>query len=269
MATRILVVDDEPGVVQSVRSYLDAAHFEVSAAYDGKEALAQFDAVAPDLIILDWMLPEMDGLTVAQHIRRHSKVPIIMLTARVDEDDRIAGLETGADDYVIKPFSARELEARVRAVLRRSTGAASSVLEVGPIHLDHEQRRVQVSGTPIDLTAMEFDLLAFLMAQPDACSRGWNYSKLFAATPTEGLSARSIRTLSDCARRLSQTQMKLHSSSPCSAWATSWPRRADHDSTSSQTVVWRETDHRLRFDHRPDNTCRVLLHQLVRGSSLL
>lgn len=166
MATRILVVDDEPGVVQSVRSYLEAAHFEVSAAYDGKEALAQFDAVAPDLIILDWMLPEMDGLTVAQHIRRHSKVPIIMLTARVDEDDRIAGLETGADDYVIKPFSARELEARVRAVLRRSTGAASSVLEVGPIHLDHEQRRVQVSGTPIDLTAMEFDLLAFLMAQP-------------------------------------------------------------------------------------------------------
>lgn len=166
MTTRILVVDDEPGVVQSVRSYLEAAHFEVSAAYDGKEALAQFDAVSPDLIILDWMLPEMDGLTVAQHIRRRSSVPIIMLTARVDEDDRIAGLETGADDYVVKPFSARELEARVRAVLRRSAGGASSIVEVGPIYLDHEQRRVKIAGEPIELTAMEFDLLAFLLAQP-------------------------------------------------------------------------------------------------------
>ncbi len=166
MTTRILVVDDEPWVVQSVRSYLEAAHFEVVVAYDGKEAMAQFDAHAPDLIILDWMLPEMDGLTVAQHIRQRSNVPIIMLTARVEEEDRIAGLETGADDYVIKPFSARELEARVRAVLRRSTGGTSSVIEVGSIRLDHEQRQVQVAGKSIELTAMEFDLLAFLMAQP-------------------------------------------------------------------------------------------------------
>ena len=166
MATKILVVDDEPWVVQSVRSYLEAAHFEVVAAYDGKEAIAQFDAHNPDLIILDWMLPEMDGITVAQQLRQRSRVPIIMLTARVDEEDRITGLETGADDYVIKPFSARELEARVRAVLRRSKGGTSSVLEVGPIQLNHEQRRVRVSGEIIELTAMEFDLLAFLMAQP-------------------------------------------------------------------------------------------------------
>ncbi|MBU1050767.1 response regulator transcription factor [Candidatus Bipolaricaulota bacterium] len=166
MATRILVVDDEPWVVQSVRSYLEAAHFEVVTAYDGKEAMAQFDAHAPDLIILDWMLPEMDGLAVAQQLRKRSKVPIIMLTARIDEDDRVAGLETGADDYVIKPFSARELEARVRAVLRRSKGETSSILEVGPVLLDHEQRQVHISGSLIELTAMEFDLLAFLMAQP-------------------------------------------------------------------------------------------------------
>jgi len=166
MATRILIVDDEPWVVQSVRSYLEAAHFEVVAAYNGNEAIAQFDAHKPDLIILDWMLPEMDGIAVAKHIRQESAVPIIMLTARVDEEDRISGLETGADDYVIKPFSARELEARVRAVLRRSTGAAASVLEVGPIQLDHEQRKVSISGEIIELTAMEFDLLAFLMAQP-------------------------------------------------------------------------------------------------------
>ena len=166
MTTRILVVDDEPWVVQSVRSYLEAAHFEVVAAYDGKEAIAQFDAHKPDLIILDWMLPEIDGIAVAQRIRQHSSVPIIMLTARVEEDDRIVGLETGADDYIIKPFSARELEARVRAVLRRSTGGTSSTLEVGAILLDRAQRQVRVAGELIELTAMEFDLLAFLMAQP-------------------------------------------------------------------------------------------------------
>ncbi len=166
MATRILVVDDEPWVVQSVRSYLEAAHFEVLVAYNGKEALAQFTAHSPDLIILDWMLPEMDGLTVAHQLRQQSSVPIIMLTARVDEDDRVAGLETGADDYVIKPFSARELEARVRAVLRRSKGEVSSVLEVGSLRLDREQRQVHVGDNPIELTAMEFDLLSFLMAQP-------------------------------------------------------------------------------------------------------
>jgi DNA-binding response OmpR family regulator len=166
MTTRILVVDDEPWVVQSVRSYLEAAHFEVVVAHDGKEAVAQFAAHVPDLIILDWMLPEMDGLTVAQHIRRRSNVPIIMLTARVEEEDRIIGLEAGADDYIVKPFSARELEARVRAVLRRSTGGASSILEVGTLLLDHEQRQVRVAGELVELTAMEFDLLAFLMAQP-------------------------------------------------------------------------------------------------------
>jgi len=166
MSTRILVVDDEPVVVQSVRSYLEAAHFEVVAAYDGQEAMAQFETHAPDLIILDWMLPKMDGLTFAQHIRQRSNVPIVMLTARVEEDDRIAGLESGADDYVIKPFSARELEARVRAVLRRAEGGTSNTFEVGPLHLDREQRQVRVHGQPVELTAMEFDLLAFLMAQP-------------------------------------------------------------------------------------------------------
>jgi DNA-binding response OmpR family regulator len=166
MSTRILVVDDEPVVVQSVRSYLEAAHFEVFTAYDGKEAVAQFEAHVPDLIILDWMLPEMDGISVAKHVRRNSRVPIIMLTARVDEEDRVTGLEMGADDYVVKPFSARELEARVHAVLRRSAGGTSSVLSVGPIQLDREQRQVHIHGELVDLTAMEFDLLAFLMAQP-------------------------------------------------------------------------------------------------------
>ena len=166
MSKRILVVDDEPMVVQSVRTYLEAAHFEVLSAYDGREAISQFDAHQPDLIILDWMLPEIDGLTVAERIRRESSVPIIMLTARIDEEDRIAGLETGADDYVVKPFSARELEARVRAVLRRADGQKTPAIEVGALRLDREQRQVWVGGQEVELTAMEFDLLAFLMGQP-------------------------------------------------------------------------------------------------------
>jgi len=166
MATKILVVDDEHWVVQAVRSYLEEAHFEVISAYDGSEALVQFARHEPDLIILDWMLPEIDGISVAQRIRESSNVPIIMLTAKVEEEDRIEGLEIGADDYVIKPFSARELEARVRAVLRRSTGKKQPVLEVGGLRLDQAQRRLSVLGKPVELTAMEFDLLAFLMAYP-------------------------------------------------------------------------------------------------------
>ncbi len=166
MPAKILVVDDEPWVVQAVRSYLEEAHFEVFVAYDGIEALTQFERHGPDLIILDWMLPEIDGISVAKRIRRTSNVPIIMLTAKVEEDDRIEGLETGADDYVVKPFSARELEARVRAVLRRSTGKRTPVLEVGDLWMDQAQREARVGGEPVGLTAMEFDLLSFLMTHP-------------------------------------------------------------------------------------------------------
>ena len=166
MPTKILVVDDEPWVVQAVRSYLEEAHFDVLSAYNGAEALAQFDRHGPDLIILDWMLPELDGISVAKRIRETSNVPIIMLTAKVEEDDRIVGLETGADDYVVKPFSARELEARVRAVLRRSAGKATPILEVGGLRMDQAQRQLWVDGSLVELTAMEFDLLAFLMTHP-------------------------------------------------------------------------------------------------------
>ncbi len=167
MTTRILVVDDEPWVVRAVRSYLEQAHFEVVDAYDGPEALAQFERHHPDLIILDWMLPRLDGISVAETIRRSSDVPIIMLTAKVDEDDRIEGLEAGADDYVVKPFSARELEARVRAVLRRSGGTKKPpILQVSDLRIDLTQRELRVDDQPVSLTAMEFDLLAFLMTYP-------------------------------------------------------------------------------------------------------
>ena len=122
MPQRILVVDDEPEIVRVLRGYLERSGFEVLTAYDGPEALRRARQEAPDLIVLDLMLPGMDGLDVAREIRRASQMPIIMVTARVDETDRVLGLELGADDYVLKPFSPREVVARVRAVLRRTLG---------------------------------------------------------------------------------------------------------------------------------------------------
>jgi DNA-binding response OmpR family regulator len=168
MSKKILVVDDEPRIVRVLKGYLESAGFQVIAAYDGTEALAAFRHEAPDLIVLDLMLPEVDGLDVARAIRRASDVPLIMLTARVDEADRLIGLELGADDYVTKPFSPREVVARVRAVLRRVGGAepASRTLSVGDIALDLDKRQVKVSGRQVELTPTEFDLLAALMESP-------------------------------------------------------------------------------------------------------
>lgn len=163
---RVLVVDDEEWVLETVRRYLEDAGFDVIPVRDGLAALEAFARASPDLVILDWMLPKLDGLTVAERIRASSTVPIIMLTARVAEGDRLAGFGAGVDDYVVKPFSARELEARVRAVLRRSSGKESAILEVGDLRLDRGQRLVWVRGQSIELSAMGFDVLAFLMTHP-------------------------------------------------------------------------------------------------------
>ncbi len=168
MTARILIVDDEEWVCTLVGRYLEQAGYRVATAGNGAGALAKFASFRPDLIVLDWMLPGIDGIEVARRIRTQSTVPIIMLTARVDEEDRITGLDIGADDYVVKPFSARELEARVRAILRRrNEGSNQSILESGEIKLDLKQRIVEVAGRVItDLTPMEFDLLAFFLRHP-------------------------------------------------------------------------------------------------------
>jgi DNA-binding response OmpR family regulator len=168
MSKKILVVDDEPKIVHVLRGYLESAGFQVAAAYDGSEALAAFRHEKPDLIILDLMLPAVDGLDVARAIRRESDVPLIMLTARVDEADRLIGLELGADDYVTKPFSPREVVARVRAVLRRVGGpeATSQSLAVGEVTVDLDKRQASVAGRAVELTPTEFDLLATLMESP-------------------------------------------------------------------------------------------------------
>lgn len=165
---RILLVDDEGWVRKLVRGYLERAGFAVATAASGPEALAEFRAHPPDLVLLDLMLPGMDGLEVARQIRQESKVPIIMLTARSTEDDRVLGLELGADDYIVKPFSARELEARVRAVLRRAEGkpGEATVVQAAGIRMDLDRREAWVDGKPVDLTALEFDLLAFLVQHP-------------------------------------------------------------------------------------------------------
>jgi DNA-binding response OmpR family regulator len=165
----ILVVDDEPKILKTVRAYLEEAGFRVVATGDGREALAVFRRDRPALVILDLGLPGVDGLDVARVIRKESDLPIIMLTARVDETDKLIGLELGADDYVTKPFSPRELVARVRAVLRRAGGereAPSPPVVAGEVNIDLERRRVTVGGRPVELTVTEFELLLVLARNP-------------------------------------------------------------------------------------------------------
>ncbi|MEX2158055.1 MAG: response regulator transcription factor [Dehalococcoidia bacterium] len=168
MPSTILVVDDEKNIVQLARLYLDKEGFQVESAFDGEQALEKFKTVRPDLVILDIMMPGMDGLSVAKELRKTSNVPIIFVTARGDDVDRIVGLELGADDYVTKPFNPRELVARVKAVLRRARQEESTepVLEADSLRLDVARREVTIEQKQITLRAKEFDLLAAFMRHP-------------------------------------------------------------------------------------------------------
>ncbi|MDQ2673853.1 MAG: response regulator transcription factor [Chloroflexota bacterium] len=166
MAT-ILIVDDEPKIIRLVADYLEAAGFGVTTARSGDEALMRARTESPDLVVLDLGLPGLDGLDVTRAMRRDGELPIIMLTARDDETDRVIGLELGADDYVTKPFSPRELVARIRAVLRRHAGTGQSeTLRAGDLSLDVPRMRVTRGDRPIDLTATEFSLLAAMARHP-------------------------------------------------------------------------------------------------------
>jgi len=164
----ILVVDDEPRIAEIARDYLERAGFKVAIAGNGADALAFARTKQPDLIVLDLGLPQMDGLDVTRALRKQSNVPIIMLTARVDESDKLIGLELGADDYVTKPFSPKELVARVRAVFRRIDAAPErgDIIRAGDVTLDKRRLQVSVGTRSIDLTATEFELLATLASQP-------------------------------------------------------------------------------------------------------
>ena len=170
MPERILVADDDREIVRTVRAYLEESGYEVTSAHDGKTALDSFRNEKPDLVVLDIMMPEMNGLDVAKALRRESEVPIIMLTARVEEEDRLTGLDLGADDYITKPFSPRELAARVRAVLRRTSRdtleSGPSEISYGAVSVNLRQRSVHVNDTWMQVTPTEFRLLATLVREP-------------------------------------------------------------------------------------------------------
>ncbi len=166
---RILLVDDEPDLRHMVRRYLQAEGFDVAEAADGQTALQTLKSALPDLILLDIGMPGMDGFSVLQEIRKTSDIPVIMLTARAEEIDRVMGLTIGADDYMTKPFSPRELVARIRAVLRRGRfdrGDNDDRLEFSDLIIDTSGRQVSVDATPVELSALEFDLLAALASAP-------------------------------------------------------------------------------------------------------
>jgi two-component system, OmpR family, alkaline phosphatase synthesis response regulator PhoP len=164
----ILVVDDEPQIVQLVRDYLEHGGFKVLTATDGATALRTASTQHPDLVVLDLGLPGIDGLDVTRSLRRNGVVPIIMLTARADESDKLVGLELGADDYLTKPFSPKELVARIRSVLRRSEAARTpaDIIRVGEMELDVPSMGLTMGGKPVELTQAEFQLLATMARQP-------------------------------------------------------------------------------------------------------
>jgi DNA-binding response OmpR family regulator len=193
---RVLVVEDDPNVAEVVVRYLEREGFEVAAVRDGYDALTSAEAQPPDIVVLDLMLPGLDGLEVCRRLRASTPVPVIMLTARGDEDDRIVGLEVGADDYVAKPFSPRELTARVKAVLRRATtrtipGGAGAPLVAGDLVVDSSSHEVRRRGELVPLTAREFDLLLFLAQRPrqvfrreELLEQVWGYTYGDASTVT-------------------------------------------------------------------------------------
>ena len=168
MSRTILVVDDEPRIVELARDYLEHAGFGVITASDGRSALESARRDRPDLVVLDLGLPGLDGLDVTRELRKDGSIPIVMVTARDDELDKLLGLELGADDYLTKPFSPRELVARVKAVLRRAERPvdAADLIRVGELQLDVPRMRTELAGTTVDLTPTEFTLLATLARQP-------------------------------------------------------------------------------------------------------
>jgi two-component system response regulator RegX3 len=164
--TRILVVEDEESFREGLQYMLSREGFEVVLASDGAQGMAEFDKSAPDLVLLDWMLPEMPGIEVCKYIRTKSSVPVIMLTAKDSEVDKVVGLELGADDYVTKPFSTPELLARIRAVLRRGGDLDvpnASIIENGPIRIDVDRHAISVNGEDVSMPLKEFELLEYLI----------------------------------------------------------------------------------------------------------
>jgi len=208
----ILVVDDEPGIVRLVRDYLEHGGFTVLTASDGEAALRAARTIKPDLVVLDLGLPGLDGLDVTRALRREGPVPIIMLTARSDETDKLVGLELGADDYLTKPFSPKELVARVRAVLRRVEGLQGrpEVIRAGDVELDSTRLSVNVNGRAVDLTPTEFQLLATLARQP---GRVFTRAQLLDAV--HGVAVESYERAIDAHVKNLRRKLEPDSRAPC------------------------------------------------------
>lgn len=211
MAKKILVVDDKPELRTLLKSYLTQEAFDVVTASDGREALFVARSEKPDLVILDLMMPEMGGYEFMRAYNREADTPVIILTARLDENDKVLGLELGADDYMTKPFSPRELTARVRAVLRRVEKQAHAIdlLRVGDIELDRAGRMTSVRGQPVDLTPSEFDLLAALLAAP-----GRVFSRLELLERIQGTAYEGYERTIDVHIRNLRTKIEPDSSNP-------------------------------------------------------
>ncbi|MCL4560138.1 MAG: response regulator transcription factor [Chloroflexi bacterium] len=213
MPKKILVVDDNPQLCALLIAYLTQEVFDVVTAGDGQEALSIARREKPDLIILDLMMPEMNGYTETRIYSREAETPVIILTARLEENDKVLGLELGADDYITKPFSMRELVARVRAVLRRipraKQTAVQDVLRVGNISLDTCGRAVTVEGSLVDLTPSEFDLLATLMTAP-----GRVFSRLELLDRLQGVAYEGYERTIDVHVRNLRTKIEPNPSSP-------------------------------------------------------
>ena len=203
MAKKVLVVDDEKLIVKGIRFSLEQDGMEVTCAYDGEEALRLAQENKFDMILLDIMLPKMDGFEVCQAIREFSNMPIVMLTAKGDDMDKILGLEYGADDYITKPFNILEVKARIKAIMRRTAASEpkeenSKVIESGDLKLDCESRRLFVQGREINLTAKEFDLLELLVMNPNKVSSRENLLNLVWGYEYPG----DVRTVDVHVRRL-------------------------------------------------------------------
>jgi DNA-binding response OmpR family regulator len=212
MTKTILVADDKASVRNLVRDYLEAEGFRVVIAANGREALYAARTEKPDLILLDIMMPEMTGYEFIKAYRKERNTPIILLTAKLDETDKVLGLELGADDYVTKPFGMKELVARIHAVLRRAGDAASAgaeVLSAGAIRLDREARTVSVDGQPVSLTPSEFDLLHILMSAP-----GRVFSRSDLLTKLQGNAYENVERTVDVHIRNLRTKIEPDPSKP-------------------------------------------------------
>lgn len=201
MSRKVLVVDDEKLIVKGIRFSLEQDGMEVDCAYDGEEAVEKAKEKKYDIILLDLMLPKMDGLEVCQQIREFSNVPIVMLTAKGEDMDKILGLEYGADDYITKPFNILEVKARIKAIIRRTSPKpreAARVIENGDLKLDCEGRRVYIAGREINLTAKEFELLELLVVNANKVYSRENLLKLVWGNDYPG----DVRTVDVHVRRL-------------------------------------------------------------------